>query len=308
MAELHPQARALLTDARKLPPIYTQSVEDARSRMRAAFVGREPEPIAQVTDISIGDTDRPLRCRAYHPNPTETRPILLFIHGGGWVLNDLDVFDVLCSILANSADCVVFSVDYRRSPEFTYPAALEDARSALDWVVSHADHVRGDSRRVGVAGDSAGAGLAAALTQVVRDTGGPAIRAQLLLYPVLDYLHPPTDSYEERGAGYSVDVEFMEWVFAAYLPETWNRSDPYLFPLQGNLTKLPPAVIYTAEYDVLRDEGAAYAQKLRDAGVPVEFVNAEDQMHGFAMHTRTNARAAELVQRASDRLKELLHG
>jgi acetyl esterase/lipase len=99
----------------------------------------------------------------------------------------------------------------------------------------------------------------------------------------------------------------MEWVFAAYLPETWNRSDPYLFPLQGNLTDLPPAIIYTAEYDVLRDEGAAYAQKLRDAGVPVEFVNAEDQMHGFAMHTRTNTRAAELVQQASDRLKKALH-
>jgi acetyl esterase len=306
MAELNPQAKALLAEASGLPPIYTLTIDEARARMRAALVQDGPQPAAHVNDIAINNGNAILAARAYHPRPGHSLPILVFFHGGGWILNDLDTHDQLCSKLANSADCVVLSVDYGRSPEHKYPAAIEDARAALDWAASNATSINGDASRIAVGGDSAGGAIAAALAKVVRDEGGPPIRAQLLFYPVLDYLEPGTRSYEERGVGYSVDRDFMEWIWAAYLPAEWSRDDPYLFPLQGDLAGLPAAIIYTAEYDVLRDEGSAYAEKLRNAGVPVEFTNADDQMHGFAIHTHTIDRAAELVHEAGCRLKKAL--
>jgi acetyl esterase len=207
-------------------------------------------------------------------------------------------------MVATAADCVVLSVDYRRSPEHKYPAAIEDARSALEWAASNAASIDGDASRIAVGGDSAGGAIAVALAKFVRDEGGPQIHAQLLFYPVTDYSEPGTQSYDERGVGYVIDHDFMAWIWTAYLPAEWRRDDPYLFPLQGDLAGLPAAIIYTAEYDLLRDEGAAYAEKLRSAGVPVEFMNADDQMHGFANHTESIDRAAELVNHAGFRLKQ----
>jgi acetyl esterase len=308
MAELDPQAQAFLesAEASGLPPAYTLTIQEARARARATFVPDDPEPIAEMTDVAIDNGNAVVAARAYYPGLDHPLPILVFFHGGGWILNDLDTHDRLCSTLATSADCVVLSVDYRRSPEHKYPAAIEDARSALEWVASNAAAIHGDASRIAVGGDSAGGALAATLAKLVRDEGGPQIRAQLLFYPVTDYLEPRTKSYDERGVGYSLTRDYMAWAWAAYLPAEWSRDDPYLFPLRGDLAGLPPAIIYTAEYDPLRDEGAAYAEKLRNAGVPVEFTNAEDQMHGFAMHTHAIDRAAELVHEAGCRLRKAL--
>jgi acetyl esterase len=271
--------------------------------MRAALVQEGAQTVARKYDITIDRSTAMVPARVYHPRPGHSLPILIFCHGGGWILNDLDTHDSLCCLLANVAECVVLSVDYRRSPEHRYPAAIEDARSALEWAASHGLSIDGDAGRIAVGGDSAGAAIAAALAKVVRDEGGPHIRAQLLLYPVLDYWDPGTKSYDERGVGFTVTREFMQWIWSAYLPAEWRRDDPYLFPLQGDLSGLPAAVICTAEYDVLRDEGAAYANKLRDAGVPVEFTVADDQMHGFANYAETIDRAAEFVREAGLRMR-----
>jgi len=305
MAELHPQARALLADAATLPPLHTLTIDQARARKRAPL-GTGSGPIADVRDFAIGDGEGALPVRSYHPRPGIVLPILVFFHGGGWILNDLDTHDVLCRELALAAHCVVLSVDYRRSPEYKYPAAIEDARSALAWASANAGVIGGDAARLAVGGDSAGGAIAAGMAKLVRDEGGPRILAQLLLYPVADYPDPARKSYVERGSGYSIDHDFMRWIWAAYLPEDWRRDDPYLFPLQGDLRGSPTSIICTAEYDVLRDEGMDYADNLRAAGVSVQYMNANDQMHGFASHTEANDSAADLVRDAGRRLRQVL--
>ena len=267
--------------------------------MRTALIQEEFQAVAKVNDVLIGND---LAARCYHPKPAETLPVLVFFHGGGWILNDLDTHDPLCRRIAHVADCVVLSVDYRRSPEHKYPAALDDAKAALAWVHVVADAIGGEPARIAVGGDSAGGTLAAALAKLARDDGGPQLRAQLLFYPVLDYSDPGTGSYAERGVGLSLDRAYMDWVWDAYLPSDWSRGDPYLFPLLGEVAGLPPTVLYIAEFDVLRDEGVAFAMKLRAAGVPVDIVIAEDQMHGFANHADRIAAAGALVDEASRRL------
>ena len=307
VAELHPQARALKDAARELTPLYTLPVHEARARMRATFVGPEPPPVAQVGDVTIQADGHTVSARFYHPRPEEPRPILVFVHGGGWILNDLDVFDRLCAEIANEADCVVLSVDYRRSPEHQYPAALDDARTALEWVAANAATIGGDPDRIALGGDSAGGAIAAALTKLVRDQDGPALCALFLLYPITDYLEPRRASYDERGPGFTVNQEFMSWVWEAYLPAEWSRDDPYLFPISGDLAGMPPTIMCVAEYDVLRDEGTAFAEKLAQAGVPVELTIADDQMHGFAMYIDSIDRAADLVRHTCHQLKAVIH-
>ena len=306
MPHLHPQAELLREAATKLPAPYAVTVDEARERMRASFVGTGPVPVAWVGDLTVERDGFGIPARFYHPAPGELRPILVFVHGGGWVLNDLDVFDRLCAEIANIADCVVLSVDYRRSPEHRYPTARDDARAVLEWAAANATSIGGDANRIAVGGDSAGGAIAAGLTKLVRDQGGPTLRALFLLYPITDYLEPRRASYDERGPGFAVNQKFMSWVWEAYLPEQWSRADPYLFPIQGDLSGMPHTIICVAEFDVLRDEGVAFAKQLRHAGVPVDFTKADDQMHGFAMHIDSIDRAAELVHVTCHQLKAVL--
>jgi acetyl esterase len=290
MTALDPQAQAVLDAAAAsgLPPLYRLPIPEARARMRAAFVQGDSEPIASVRDTTIPGPQGGIPVRIYHPAPDQRLPLILFFHGGGWTVHDLDTYDRLSRLLARRAECALVSVDYRRAPEAKYPAAVDDAYTALTWAVSNSDALAADPSRLCLAGDSAGATLATTTALLGRDRRGPRIELQALFYPVTDYLDPPTPSYVERDAGYSLDYEFMAWAWKNYLPGRWSRHDPYLFPLTTeDLSGLPTTVLVTAEFDPLRDEGIRYAERLRTAGVKVDHRHLENQMHGFALQTRT---------------------
>ncbi|MBQ0991670.1 alpha/beta hydrolase [Micromonospora sp. PSH03] len=310
MAELDPQAQALVAAAASsgLPPVYTLPPQEARERMRSAFINGEPEPIKQIVDLVIPGPLGGLPVRVYRPDDRDDIPVVLFFHGGGWTVNDLDTHDRLCSLLSRGAGAVVISVDHRRSPEHKYPAPVEDAYAALLWVVSNSDELGVDVGALAVAGDSSGGTIATVLAMLSRDRRGPAIACQLLMYPVTDYPDPLPPSYIERGTGYSLNHDFMDWSWRNYLPAEWSRDDVYLCPLRGNLAGLPRTLLLTAEFDPLRDEGAAYGARLATSGVSVDHWHLEDQMHGFAMQTRAITRAAAVVGEASRWLGRALDG
>ncbi|MGW1585430.1 alpha/beta hydrolase [Streptomyces sp. NPDC002386] len=307
MNTLDPQAQALLDAAAAsgLPPVHTLPHQEARERMRAAFIQGEPEPIHKTEDLRIPAEHGAISARLYRPAPAEPLPLVLFFHGGGWTVNDLDTHDRLCSLLANGSHSAVLAVDYRRAPEHKYPAAADDAWTALLWAVGSHHQLAVDPGRIAVAGDSSGGTLAAALALRARDQGGPALTQQVLFYPVTDYLDPPTASYVSCATGYSLNLPFMQWSWRNYLPATWSRDDAHLFPLRApSLVGLPPALVLTAEFDPLRDEGIAYAKRLEAAGVPTDHWHFADQMHGFAMQTRAIARAREAVGDVAAHLAE----
>jgi acetyl esterase len=308
-AQLDPNAQALLTAAAAngLPPVYRIPIEEARERMHRGFTAGEPESIALVLDLAVPREGGDLGLRLYHPEPGTVLPLVVYFHGGGWVVNDVDTHDRICSILAKAARVTVLSVDFGRSPENRYPVAIHDGVDALAWAHDHAAELEADPSRIALAGDSAGATVSIGVA--LSDTGID-LRHLLAFYPVTDYLEPETDSYRERATGYSLDRDFMEWAFKHYLPVDWDRDDPLLFPLRASddrLAALPSTLVMTAEFDPLRDEGVAFAERLRGAGVAVEHVHADDQMHGFIMQTRAIPRAAELVARAADSLARAVH-
>jgi acetyl esterase len=219
----------------------------------------------------------------------------LFFHGGGWTVNDIDTHDGLCRRIAKQSGWLLASLDYRRAPEHKYPAALEDAYCGYRWLLDNAERVGGDIGHRAVVGESSGGSIAATLTLLLRDMHAPMPTYQVLAYPATD-LYDRWPSYEERGAGYALDRDLMHWYLDNYLPSSCDPQDPYLFPVTApDLTGLPPALIMTAEFDPVRDEGVAYAEKLASAGVTVEHVHAEDQMHGFLMMDRAVPRAGELI-------------
>jgi acetyl esterase len=235
MSTLDPQAQVLLDAAiaSGLPPVYTLPTEESRARMRATFIQGTSEPIASIRNLSIPGPLGGLPIRLYHPDPSNRLPLILFFHGGGWTVNDLDTHDRLRTLLAKGSSCAVVSVDYRRSPEVKYPAPLEDAYTALIWVYSNENTLNADSSSLCIAGDSSGGTLATATAFLARDRNGPRIQQQVLFYPATDYLDPETSSYKEHGVGYWVNRDFMVWSWQNYLPESWSRDDPYLFPLRA---------------------------------------------------------------------------
>ena len=253
------------------------------SAMTPMFEGPAPE-MHQVEDRTIPGPGGPLPLRIYTPRPMaedELAPVLVFFHGGGWVLGDLDSHDVVCRHLAKDGDCIVVSVDYRLAPEHKFPAAIEDALAATEWVAANAASIHGDAGRLAVGGDSAGGNLAAVVCQLAKEQGGPPIRFQMLIYPAVD-LTSEFPSREEYGDGYFLTKKDMFWFAEHYLDGSENPHDPRLAPLRHpDLSGLPPALIVTAGFDPLQDEGVAYAEALAAAGVPVEHVHYDDMIHGF---------------------------
>jgi acetyl esterase len=309
VTKLNPQAQALLDAgaASGLPPVYTIPIDEARTRMRASFIKGDVPAIA-IQDLTIAGPGGGIPIRLYHPAPGTKVPVLLFFHGGGWTVNDLDTHDRLCSLLANTSQVAIVAVDYRRGPEHKYPAPVEDGYTALIWLTENATRLGVDPLTIAVGGDSSGATIATALCLLATHRRGPRIALQLLFYPVTDYLEPVTNSYVERGTGYSLNKAFMEWSWANYLPDEWDRDDPYLFPLRApNLSQLPRTLILTAEFDPLRDEGIAYAERLQAAHIPTTHWHLDDQMHGFAMQTASIGRAAEVVAEVSEALSGALY-
>jgi acetyl esterase len=239
--------------------------------------------------------------RLYRPTDG-VLPIALFLHGGGWTLNDLDTHDDLCRRLARRSGWLLASLDYRRAPESKHPAALHDAYYAHRWIIDNSDVLGCDPDCYAFVGESSGGTIAAGLTLMLRDGGAPMPTYQVLAYPLMGPVGN-WPSHSERGSGYTLDCDELEWFLENLLTPDHDPSDPYIFPLASqNFSGLPPALVMTAEYDPLRDEGIAYAKELARAGTPVEHLHAGDQMHGFLLLTRVISKAGLLVDRLADAL------
>lgn len=262
-----------------------QSIAATRVSRRGAtkLVTGTPAAVAEVRNLSIPGPGGPLPIRIYLPESKQTAlPVIIYFHGGGWVLGDLDSHDTLCRTLAVKTDAVVVSVDYRLAPEHVFPAALVDADATLRWVAGNASSFNGDASRIAVAGDSAGGNLAAALSLLARDQHGPQIRAQVLLYPAVDLSNLDRQSTLDFAQGYFLTRARMAWFIEQYVPEPNQRSEPLVSPLLASShSGLPPALTITAGFDPLRDEGEAYAGVLSKAGVSSQLQRYDGVLHGF---------------------------
>jgi acetyl esterase len=247
---------------------------------RAADI--QPPPIAQSCEVKIPVADHTIKARLYRPVAgNAVVPVLIFFHGGGWVLGDLESHDILCRRLANAGQCAVLAVDYRLAPENKFPAAIDDAIAATAWLFENAASLQVDPRRVAIGGDSAGANLAAVVAHEARDAGAPAIRFQLLIYPAVElgFAHA---SHQLKEDALPVLGETMIWFRDHYLDSPSDRADWRASPLLAKtFSGLPPAYILTAGYDPLADEGRAYAEKLAGGGAAVEHRHYAGQIHGF---------------------------
>jgi acetyl esterase len=264
-------------------------------------------PLARIEDRTIESADgSPIPLRVYWPDAEGPLPLYLDIHGGGWWMGDGFMFEPMAKALAAEAETIVVSVDYRLAPEHPYPAPLDDCHAALLWLHANAGELGGDPERIAIGGGSAGGNLAAALALRVRDEGGPRLLFQSLLIPATDLSGTNTwPSFEQTGDDYMLTVSGLKQMYAAYAPDPQTRLSAYVSPLLAEShAGLPPAVVITAHFDPLRDEGIAYAKKLEAAGVPVELIQ-ENGLHGFAGSPATRARVQDHITRT---LRAALHG
>lgn len=316
---LHPQAQALLQLMidRGIPPMHTLPVDEARRTYLARKPATQPAPpvVARSVDlVPESPLAPPVRVRVIHPSDARASgplPALVFFHGGGWVIGDLDTHDTLCRELALGAGVVVVSVDYRLAPEHRFPAAVDDCVAATRWVHTNATALGIDANRMAVGGDSAGGNLAAVVALSLRDAGDSrvfeALRHQLLIYPATD-MRRDAPSHTTNGQGYLLTREMMAWYHGHYMggPEQDNdwRASPLLHP---DLKGLPPALVLTAGYDPLRDEGRQYAQALAQAGVRCSHVCFERQIHGFILMGKVLDEAHTAVALCAAELKRALN-
>jgi acetyl esterase len=283
---LDPQAQALIASAAGGRPVEHMTVPESRDALeqRVHLTGGTPEPVDQVISSEVPGPAGPIAVRVYVPAGRSARlqmPGLVFFHGGGWVRGSLQSHDILCRSLANGGGCIVVSVDYRMAPEHRFPAAIDDAVAATRWVAEHAAEIGVDPARLAVGGDSAGGNLAAAVALVLRDAGGPPLVHQLLIYPVTNYRFD-TPSYADNAEGYMLTREAMRYYWRLYLPDEAAGDDQRASPLRArDLSRLPPAMVLTAEFDPLRDEGRAYADRLEASGTPVVYREYAGMVHGF---------------------------
>jgi cation diffusion facilitator CzcD-associated flavoprotein CzcO/acetyl esterase/lipase len=262
----------------ELPPMESMSVEDARGFVLASTAGRPPGPdVGEVVEGLLPGPSGNLQYRLYRPATPGPHPIVAYFHGGGWVLGDLDSDDPLCRDLCERSGAVLVSVNYRHAPEARFPASADDAFAAVQWIAANASDLGGIPGQLAVAGWSAGANVAAVACQLARDAGGPEIVGQVLLTPVTD-CDMSRPSYRENGVGHVLTAGLMTWFWDHYADEE-QRRDPRASPLHGNLSELPPALVVTAEFDPLRDEGIAYAGALAAAGVKVDHLAARGHIH-----------------------------
>ncbi|VXC11071.1 Acetyl esterase [Pseudomonas sp. 8AS] len=304
---LDPQIAALLQPMNAQPaPDYSRM--DAAS-MRLAYTMPPlcpPTPMAEVREISVNGAAGLLAARLYRPQAQDGLPLLVFFHGGGFVFGDLDSHDELCRRLALQSNAVVVSVDYRRAPEARYPAAALDAFHALRDLAARGAELQVDSHRLAVAGDSAGANLAIAACRQALRQGGPRIAYQCLFYPVTD-LRCASPSYEAFADGYLLSRTMMLWCRDQYLKNLDQSHEALASPLLSNdLEGLPPTTLISAEYDPLRDEGEAFAERLRDAGVAVRLQRATGMIHGFVSFAPLVEGAATALEQAASDLRHAL--
>ncbi|SFL33707.1 acetyl esterase [Halogranum rubrum] len=284
MATLHPEIQTVLEehDADGVPRLSSLSVAGARELQAELFQPpEEPMPVGSISEYRIPGPESEIPIRVYEPTGSGPFPVLVYVHGGGWVVGDLEGVDPICRLLTETVGCAVVSVDYRLAPEHPFPAPVEDCYAATQWIVANPEVAHADPTRVAVGGDSAGGNLAAAVAQLARDRGGPTLDYQLLLYPVTNHAFD-TESYEANAEGYFLTRRDMRWFWDLYLDDELDGRNPYASPLQArDLSGLPPATVITSEFDPLRDDGVAYAERLSAADVPVEHREYEGTIHGF---------------------------
>ena len=310
---LHPQARALLNliQERNVPPTHTLTPAQARAmyRERRFFTQPDPPEVALVRDLAMPVAGGDIALRLYRPAGSSSDsllPVLVYYHGGGWVIGDLDTHDTLCRELANGSGCAVVAVDYRMAPEHRFPAAALDAIAAARWVHDNATLLHLDATRMAVGGDSAGGNLAAVVAQAARDEGGPALAFQLLIYPATDNRRT-APSHQTNGEGYLLTRDTIGYFHDHYITEASQDLDWRASPLlRDSLAGLPPALVLTAGYDPLRDEGLQYAQRLTEAGNRATLVCFERQIHGFITMGRVIDEAEEAVQLCASHLGRAL--
>lgn len=285
-----------------LPPDLTvaEQREQLHAMMDMSFValGEDTIPVARVEDLRVAVAGGEITVRVYTPAGTGPFPAHLWIHGGGFWLGTLDQFDSACRHIANKAACVVASVDYRLAPEHKFPTAAEDCYAALEWLASEATRLDVDSTRISIGGASAGGNLSAVVALMTRDRGGPPLILQVLDIPVTDLTmsHP---SMTENGEGYMLTKEGCAQYVGYYLDDPTDATHPYASPFfADDLRGLPPAIVTTAEFDPLRDEGEAYAERLRAAGVPVDLWRMDGHIHGSMAFTKLMPSAVEHHRRA----------
>lgn len=293
--ELHPQVQAYLDRLVRADfgSVHTFTPEQAREgwRRQIALLG-EPEPVANIENRTVAGIGG---LRIYTPDGEGPFPALVFFHGGGFMLGDLDTHDGLCRGLANGAECVVVSVDYPLAPEHKFPAAPDACFAATHWVAEHAASIGVDATRIAVGGDSAGGNLAAVVAHMARDNGGPALTFQLLIYPDLDFRRTNFSITEYAGKYGNISRDAQHWFMDSYLNSSEEKLDPRVSPLLApDLAGLPPALIVTAEYDALRDEGEEYGQRLEEAGVPVTVARYPGMIHEFVRHPFDDSERARL--------------
>ncbi|WP_328399968.1 alpha/beta hydrolase [Nocardia sp. NBC_00403] len=328
---LKPEAQVIVDLATASFPRLGTEIQDATEARRILAArpaaAAEPIPVGQVEERLVpGPVGAPeLRVRIYRPadssldaqssatdaesdltGTTALLPVIVFFHGGGFVICGLDSHDQLCRSMANGVGAIVVSVDYRQAPEHRFPAAAEDAYAALNWVAEHAGTMGGDPARVAVAGDSCGGNLAAATTLMARDRNGPAVTFQLLVYPMLDPARN-TMSYRDNAHGYFVTDDHLRWYWEQYLGTDGDADHPYASPLRASdMSGLPPAHIVTAEFDPLRDEGEEYGVRLQEAGVHADVIRYDGQFHGFFSMADSLSDAKEAATVAFSALRRAL--
>lgn len=307
---LDPQARLLLDQLARsgVKPLHQMSPQEAREQMTlgSRFLG-PAEPVDAIEDYPADVPPGRVPVRIYRPRTNAALPGLIYLHGGGWMMGSIETHDAFCRSLCLRADVAIASVDYRLSPEHKFPAGLEDCYATSCWLVENANRLSLRPERIAVGGDSAGGNLAAAVALLARQRGTPQLRFQLLIYPVLDFRFD-TPSYRENAVGFHLTREDMIWSWRQYLANELDGYTPLASPLrEDDLARLPPAMVVTAEYDPLRDEGEAYAARLAEAGVEVTCRRYDGMIHGFVRRTNQLNQARIALDEIASVLKNTLH-
>lgn len=303
---LDPQANAFLRQLEEMggPALNDMSPVEAREALAAlADLGGEPEPVGSISNRTISGPLGEIPIRIYTPEGSGPFPALVYFHGGGWVVGDLETVDSACTVLTNRAEAVVVSVDYRLAPENRFPAPVTDCYAATEWVSENAAELGIDPQRIAVGGDSAGGNLATVVSIMARDRGAPELAYQVLFYPVTN-MDFETASYQANGADYFLTTDMMRWFWGHYIESEDVGRDMRASPLlTEDLSNLPPAFVATAEFDPLRDEGEAYAELLLKAGNDVAIKRYDGQIHGFVTLCGVMDRGKQTIEDAAAQMR-----
>jgi acetyl esterase len=290
-------------------------VSKSRQSFRQNFtllksIGGIFEKVDSVRDLTVPGPAGEIPCRLYRPDDGMGHPVFVFLHGGGWVIGDLDSADNMARYLCKHVNCAVLSVDYRLAPEHVFPAAVEDCYAALAWAAAHAAELGGDPNRLLVGGDSAGGNLAAVVAQMCVQKGGPTLAGQVLFYAATDGAHLDTPSHKAFGGqDYGLPTRDIDWFLNQYVPDPKDRLNPLVSPLLAkDLHSLAPALVVTAEYDVLRDEGEAYARRMEEAGVKVKLMRCNGMVHGFLSAVGLVKRGVQYFEQAAAEIRRMAEG